>query len=99
MYGDIERRELLAQNQLQIIFSEVGQSDIGAVKIRETVVFVLDVERTSHTARQLVNEAEDTVVAAQLRLRVRQLEAKRLPAVVLDVKLPQFAIGTLNLDL
>ncbi len=99
MYGDIERRELLAQNQLQIIFREVGQSDIGAVKVGETVVFILDIERTPHTARQLMDEAEDTVVAAQLRFRVRQQETKRLPAVVLDVKLPQFAIGTLNLDL
>ena len=59
----------------ELVLFEVGQRDVVAVEERQAKVVVLDVEALPHAARQLMDEAEDALVAAGVDLaRARRLE-------------------------
>ena len=64
VHGDVERRQPLLDDPLEVRVVEVGQRDVVAVQEREPVVVVLDVEALAHPPRQLVDEAEHALVGA-----------------------------------
>ena len=70
----------------------LGQSDVGAIKVGESIILVLDIKSPTHTTRKLMDKAEEAVITALLRIWMRQAQAKRLVAVMLDIEFQQFSI-------
>ncbi len=68
MDRDIERRESFGDDPLEIQFGEPRERREVAVQEREAIVVVFQVERSPHALRQLMDEAELTVVVAGLDL-------------------------------
>ena len=79
--ADVQRRQPLGDDPLEVGLGEAGQRREVAVEERQPVVVVLQVEALAHARRQLVDEAELAVVVAGADLveqRRVHLDAERL---------------------
>ena len=79
--ADVQRREAFGDDTLEVGFGEAGQGREVAVQEREAVVVVLEVQAAAQPLRQLVDEAELTVVVAgadPIEHRARHLGPERL---------------------
>jgi len=62
LHRDIEGREMEPFYTLEIVLCQVGEGDIGAVKKREAVIVIFDIERGAQVTGKLGDKTEDTVV-------------------------------------
>ncbi|CDC73544.1 unknown [Candidatus Colimorpha enterica] len=77
MDGDIHRGHLHFDDARDIVFVHVGQGYVVAHQEGEAGVVVLEVKRLSHSRRELVDEAENALIAAgALFVHEKRIELK-----------------------
>jgi hypothetical protein len=91
MDGDIQRREALVDDAPDLLFADVRQGDVRSIEIGEAVILVLDVEGSAHPPGELMDEAEQAVVATLSRLRVRKVKTQGSPGILFELQLPDFS--------
>ena len=64
MNRNVERRQILGDDPLQVGFGKAGEGREISVQERQAVIVVFEVEASPHAFRQLVDETELTVVVA-----------------------------------
>ena len=64
MDGDVDRADVHIDDALHLVLGQVRQRDIVAEQERQTAVVILEIQAVTHTGRQLIDEAEDALVAA-----------------------------------
>ena len=80
MDADVQRRQPLGHDPFQVGLGEPGEGREVPVQERQPVVVVLEVQRSPHSLRQLVDEAELAVVVARadpVEHRARDLDPER----------------------
>jgi len=85
---NIERREALVDDPLELGLREIRERDEVSVNEGEDVVVVLDQELAADALRVLVDETEDAVVVAALRLSRLEFGAERHPVFSGSLDLP-----------
>src|SRR3989442_478220 len=93
VHGDIERRQPICDDPLQVPRLEVGQRRKVAVPERQPVIVVPDVQRRPQTLGVAVHEAEVAVVGAATDPRCFQRDAEGEPLRSHDVVLDAVAVG------
>jgi Na+/proline symporter len=89
MDAHVQRREPLGHDPFEICLGEPRQRREVAVQERQPVVVVFQVEAAPHPLRELVDEAELTVVVAgpyPIEDRARHLDAQRLTRPFVDLE-------------
>ena len=66
MYGHVERAKPFLDDPCEVQLGEASESREVAIQEGESVVVVLEIERLPHAGRELVDEAELTVVVTCL---------------------------------
>src|SRR3990172_8619182 len=96
MNGDIERRQTLLHDAVDVTVFQIGESDEVSVQEGEPVIVILEIKTAAQTVRELVDEAEDAPVPAYLhRAEDRAVEGKaeRLPFGLIHRHLLEAAVG------
>lgn len=65
MDADVQRRQSLIDNSLQVGLREAGQSGEVPVQKAEAVIVILQIQALSHPGWQLIDETERTVIVAR----------------------------------
>ena len=92
VHRDVERREPVLDDPLDVPRLEVGQRGEVAVAEREPVVVVADVEHFAQPLGKAVHEAEVAAVGAAADPRRLERDAQRLVERALDVELDLLAV-------
>jgi hypothetical protein len=99
VHRDVEGREPLVEDPLEVGVGEVREGDEVPVHEREDVVVILDEELAAHALRVLVDEAEDAVVVAALRLPRLELRPERDAVLADALDHPLHAVHAADQDL
>ena len=85
MYRDVLRCETLLNHALQIRGLDVGQGYIRPMQKGQSIVIVLEVERTTHTWWHLMQKTEHALVVAAAQAHLIKIKAEGLPLVTLHL--------------
>ena len=80
VHRDVDRTDVQVDDALNLSLREIGERDVVAQKKAKTRVVVFEIHRRAHAGRQLVDEAENTVVGAGARA-VHQIALELQPQV------------------
>src|SRR5687768_6258537 len=98
VHGDVEGRQAVAKDTLEVAVLQVRERGEIAVREREPIVIVANVERLSQATRQPLDEAELAPVRTATDGRRLQLEPDRIGVVALDLVDDVLAARQLRLD-
>ena len=79
MHGNIERRQPLIDNALQLGLIDIRQRQVVPEEEREPVVLILDMQRRANARGILMDETEHAVVLARQRLDGLELQPEGFP--------------------
>src|SRR5690606_15225056 len=93
VHGHVERREPVLKDASEVPLLEIRQRREVAVREREAVVVVANVQVAAKSLRQPLDEAEFALVRAPAHARRLELQAERLTELSLDLQLQLRTVG------
>jgi hypothetical protein len=92
---NIERRETLFEDSLEVCLRKVRQSEVMTKEEREPEILVLNPKSPTNLFPpwKLVDKAENAIVLANPGLNTLQFNSKILFVLLLDINVPEFSGG------